>query len=144
MDGMYFNWPRGVKVSTLDSESGNRGSNPREASVLEAVCPCSLGSLVCAGTWKGLNYFVLTGPVAQWIRHRPTEPGIAGSSPAGVIILGRNALLLLQRALMAGPDSAPIAWMWPFSKSRKKHVTSLAIAKSFLESEKHKSPRRRN
>ena len=24
------------------------------------------------------------GPVAQWIRHRPTEPGIAGSSPAGV------------------------------------------------------------
>ena len=22
-------------------------------------------------------------PVAQWIRHRPTEPGIAGSSPAG-------------------------------------------------------------
>ena len=27
------------------------------------------------------------GPVAQWIRHRPTEPGIAGSSPAGVIAL---------------------------------------------------------
>ncbi len=26
-----------------------------------------------------------SGPVAQWIRHRPTEPGIAGSSPAGVI-----------------------------------------------------------
>ena len=25
------------------------------------------------------------GPAAQWIRHRPTEPGIAGSSPAGVI-----------------------------------------------------------
>ena len=23
------------------------------------------------------------GAVAQWIRHRPTEPGIAGSSPAG-------------------------------------------------------------
>ena len=23
--------------------------------------------------------------MAQWIRHRPTEPGIAGSSPAGVI-----------------------------------------------------------
>jgi hypothetical protein len=31
------------------------------------------------------------GPVAQWIRHRPTEPGIAGSSPAGVIF--RNCLL---------------------------------------------------
>ena len=28
-----------------------------------------------------------SGPVAQWIRHRPTEPGIAGSSPAGVILI---------------------------------------------------------
>ena len=26
-----------------------------------------------------------TGPVAQWIRHRPTEPGIVGSSPTGVM-----------------------------------------------------------
>ena len=26
------------------------------------------------------------GLVAQWIRHRPTEPGIAGSSPAKVIV----------------------------------------------------------
>ena len=26
-----------------------------------------------------------SGPVAQWIRHRPTELGIAGSSPAGVM-----------------------------------------------------------
>ena len=26
-----------------------------------------------------------SGPVAQWIRHRPTEPGISGSTPAGVI-----------------------------------------------------------
>ena len=30
------------------------------------------------------------GPVAQWIRHRPTEPGIAGSSPAGVIFAFGN------------------------------------------------------
>ena len=28
----------------------------------------------------------LGGPVAQWIRHRPTEPGIADSSPAGVMV----------------------------------------------------------
>ena len=28
--------------------------------------------------------------MAQWIRHRPTEPGIAGSSPAGVILLKSN------------------------------------------------------
>ena len=32
-----------------------------------------------------LSIFEITGPVAQWIRHRPTEPGIAGSSPVGVI-----------------------------------------------------------
>ena len=32
------------------------------------------------------------GPVAQWIRHRPTEPGIAGSSPAGVIVLSGHAV----------------------------------------------------
>ena len=31
---------------------------------------------------------IARGPVAQWIRHRPTEPGIAGSSPAGVIPTG--------------------------------------------------------
>jgi hypothetical protein len=28
---MDFNWPRGVTVSTLDPESSDRGSNPREA-----------------------------------------------------------------------------------------------------------------
>ena len=37
------------------------------------------------------EYYVMfisfKGPVAQWIRHRPTEPGIAGSSPAGVIFV---------------------------------------------------------
>ena len=35
-------------------------------------------ALVCIW-WTSLN-----GLVAQWIRHRPTEPGIAGSSPAEV------------------------------------------------------------
>ena len=29
--------------------------------------------------------YKINGPVAQWKRHRPTESGIAGSSPAGVI-----------------------------------------------------------
>ena len=32
-----------------------------------------------------MGLLISHGPVAQWIRHRPTEPGIAGSSPAGVI-----------------------------------------------------------
>ena len=39
-------------------------------------CRCSSQSLPMA-----------VGPVAQWIRHRPTEPGIAGSSPAGVMFV---------------------------------------------------------
>ena len=34
------------------------------------------------------SLIIARGPVAQWIRHRPTEPGIAGSSPAGVIPTG--------------------------------------------------------
>ena len=33
-----------------------------------------------------LHVLLASGPVAQWIRHRLTEPGIAGSSPAGVIL----------------------------------------------------------
>ena len=42
-------WPRGVTVSTLDSESSDRGSNPREASFVfvplraRASCACSRG-----------------------------------------------------------------------------------------------------
>jgi hypothetical protein len=36
---------------------------------------------------RDLNPESSIGPVAQWIRHRPTEPGIAGSSPAGVNLL---------------------------------------------------------
>ena len=63
-------WPRGVTVSTLDSESSDRGSNPREASALLplfygrhelevsrtlpasgfAFCPCGLEAL-------GVGYF---------------------------------------------------------------------------------------
>ena len=37
---------------------------------------------------------VSTGPVAKWIRHRPTEPGIVGSSPTGVNYLGSLVLLV--------------------------------------------------
>ena len=35
--------------------------------------------------YNSVAILLAAGPVAQWIRHRPTEPGIAGSSPAGVI-----------------------------------------------------------
>ena len=39
--------------------------------------------------------------MAQWIRHRPMEPGIAGSSPAGVIMDG--VLAPMQRAQPFSP-----------------------------------------
>ena len=35
--------------------------------------------------------------MAQWIRHRPTEPGIAGSSPAGVICCDVRQLRFVHR-----------------------------------------------
>ena len=35
--GESLAWPRGVTVSTLDSESSDRGSNPREAFLFENV-----------------------------------------------------------------------------------------------------------
>ena len=43
------------------------------------------------------------GPVAQWIRHRPTEPGVAGPSPAGVICMMRHAM---RRALRYAREAA--------------------------------------
>ena len=54
------------------------------------VCVCVwLGSVCCC--YKNNNNAAqhietTSGPVAQWIRHRPTEPGIAGPSPAEVIV----------------------------------------------------------
>ena len=55
---------------------------------MRRIKPCSGGASSarnrhCSSERRGNNAF--NGPVAQWIRHRPTEPGIAGSSPAGVI-----------------------------------------------------------
>ena len=37
--GVKKTWPRGVTVSTLDSESSDRGSNPREALALDSLRP---------------------------------------------------------------------------------------------------------
>ena len=42
-------WSRGVTVSTLDSESSDRGSNPRETCELSLdliACPCATGRLL--------------------------------------------------------------------------------------------------
>ena len=48
--------------------------------------------------------------MAQWIRHRPTEPGIAGSSPAGVIFStsALHAVLLLKLFDLHAIFSSPI------------------------------------
>ena len=50
-----------------------------------------------------------SGPVAQWIRHRPTEPGIAGSRPAGVILFawlcGARMLAACLSAVVGGLGS---------------------------------------
>ena len=43
-----------------------------------------------AGATQQLALQMGSGPVAQWIRHRPTEPGIAGSSPASAICTTRR------------------------------------------------------
>ena len=59
-----------------------------------AVAHLGLYHLVAAWLWLFYIVFAFVcnpvgacwRPVAQWIRHRPTEPGIAGSSPAGVIV----------------------------------------------------------
>ena len=45
--------------------------------------------MLARGKQSGSCLCLSIGPVAQWIRHRPTEPGIAGSSPAGVIFRAR-------------------------------------------------------
>ena len=74
----------------------------------QQACAC-LAAHLASNVWERLGRFVWyestkymrtsghlsSGPVAQWIRHRPTEPGIAGSSPAGVISF---SLLVCTRA----------------------------------------------
>ena len=34
-----------------------------------------------------IPFVLVDGPVARWLRRRPTEPVISGSSPAGVIVV---------------------------------------------------------
>ena len=55
---------------------------PRNRDVQTAMRAC----LVCL-LYSVSFMTILIGPVAQWIRHRPTEPVIAGSSPAGVMFI---------------------------------------------------------
>jgi hypothetical protein len=61
-----FVWACGVMVSTRDSESLDPGSNPGKPFLQ------TLGNIK--------QYTIAL--VAQWIAHRTSNPGVAGSSPA--------------------------------------------------------------
>ena len=68
------------------------GSNPSVSTFVAQGCGARIAIILSFGgvgvVWKSR---IATGPVAQWIRHRPTEPGIAGSSPAGVILFAQSS-----------------------------------------------------
>ena len=58
-EDIVFNRPRGVTVSTLDSESSDRGSNPREAFLrLRPTDKCE-ESAFCLHTVEGCMIFLL-------------------------------------------------------------------------------------
>ena len=49
-----------------------------------------------------LQFWFPSGPVAQWIRHRSTEPEIVGSSPTRVILFSKtNRFALIYEHLSA-------------------------------------------
>ena len=55
-------WPRGVTVSTLDSESSDRGSNPREASLCIGFALPTRPSTF----FEGVAHKGLCAKVASW------------------------------------------------------------------------------
>ena len=55
-----------------------------QLSTFRKVCQWFLHNKSVFCSYTQISGECIIGPVAQWIRHRPTEPGIAGSSPAGV------------------------------------------------------------
>ena len=64
----HTSWPRGVTVSTLDSESSDRGSNPREAFVSVSA------ELLSAGKSP------LAAPAAGWMSLEMAPVSIFSSS----------------------------------------------------------------
>ena len=68
--------------------------------------------------------------MAQWIRHRPTEPGIAGSSPAGVIIAPSAAApVLWQKSMSARAQQRSLATtVSRVSVARAQHEQALSGA----------------
>ena len=76
---------------------------------------------------------LLIGPVAQWIRHRPTEPGIAGSSPAGVILVsGAETLRNRKRIVSFWPQLAKLLMRTVFGTARVLYL-ALGISRALRE-----------
>ena len=72
--------------------------------------------------------------MAQWIRHRPTEPGIAGSSPAGVIVLSGRCKRAMHHILLprdAAASENELAEERLFSTSRAEQVLIFSTFSTF-------------
>jgi hypothetical protein len=70
-----------------------------------------------------------SGPVAQWIRHRPTEPGIAGSSPAGVIFaaaVNEKEIAELKRNLSCVPFAYIAVYQYGPTRARTADLTVIS------------------
>ena len=82
---ILFTWPRGVTASTLDSESSDRGSNPREA--LGILCP-GLGAWSMIGrvgrsVWNDIGDSKHQASLAQLAEHALRKRMVMGSIPIG-------------------------------------------------------------
>ena len=96
-----ISWPRGVTVSTLDSESSDRGSNPREAFLRCAFKlnqaatlhngnkSCTVGAKrrieLCSSQGNPIRLIMdvlswLLGGMTAKFRHRDSNPGRSGES----------------------------------------------------------------
>ena len=80
------------------------------AEVIDCLNGNAGGDYLRTSNYLKIHIAAAAGPVAQWIRHRPTEPGIAGSSPAGVIFStsALRAVLLLKLFDLHAIFSSPI------------------------------------
>jgi hypothetical protein len=67
-----------------------------------ACARCPAARMFLAFSLKAFFDHYAIGPVAQWIRHRPTEPGIAGSSPAGVNDLVDTSIVTMPKLRILG------------------------------------------
>ena len=74
-----IHWANGPSTDTLGKRGIQNTSRNQDSRFVQML-------VVCIIDYCHIKDDISTGLVAQWIRHRPTEPGIAGSSPAEVIL----------------------------------------------------------